>query len=436
MKQWKMFVVLVAVLALSSPAFAEFKLNGYYRLTGVMQDIKSKSNDPRTESLVDQRLRMKFTNTLNDSISVVYYGEVDTPWGEQSKGHIGGGGQLGADGVNVETKNMYVDFKVPDSTWKARTGIQGLSDQFRGMVIDEDASALVVGGDLAGTPVTLIYSKFDEGNRDEWDDVDFYGLQINRKQSDQLQLGGDVYFLDDNSAGKETYYVGVTGGYYFDKYGIYGFMVMQKGSSDTSNVDSQAFAVSIKGAMRLANGGNLGLRFIYVSPDDSATDNDAWQAGIGEWEFPGENLMIFLPDRFVNNSGTTRYGMGDGAMAGFGLTGLVATANLNNLPLGLYTNLGMGAFMSASDNRNGSNASHASGTLVTSASDSRAGDLMGYEVAARVGKVFADKYDVSLRGAYAGFGDFYDDTVNDNGTVTVTDPKGVFKVAMMLNVSF
>lgn len=433
MKQLKVLIVLATVLAVASPALAAFKLNGYYRVTGVSQTIKSKTVDPKSESMVDQRLRMKFTDSLNDFVSVVYYGEVDTPWGEQSKGKIGGGGKLGADGVNIETKNAYVDFKVPDSSWKVRTGIQGIADNFSGMVMDEDASGLTAKGNLAGTSTTLIYSKFDEGKRDTWDDIDFYGLQLQHKFNEHLKIGGDAYLLDDNSGERQTYFIGMTGDYRFSDYGIYGFVVMQDGSADNNGPDSQAFAASIKGAMVVPKG-DVGVRFIYVSADDSATDDNAWNADIGEWEFPGENLMIFLPDKFVNNSGTTRYAIADGATAGYGLLGMVATANLKGLPMGLYTNLGFGAFMAADDTRNGSSASHTAGTLITSASDTRAGSMMGMELAARVGKVFADKFDLSLRGAYASFGDFYDDTVDNNGTIT--SPDDVYKLALMANVSF
>ena len=69
--------------------------------------------------------------------------------------------------------------------------------------------------------------------------------------------------------------------------------------------------------------------------------------------------------------------------------------------------------------------------------DVREGETLGYEVAARVGKVFAQKVDVSLRGAYAVFGDFYDNTVrNDAGQGATGDPDDVYKVALMVNVPF
>ncbi|MCL1482001.1 MAG: hypothetical protein MH213_12330 [Marinobacter sp.] len=53
---------------------------------------------------------------------------------------------------------------------------------------------------------------------------------------------------------------------------------------------------------------------------------------------------------------------------------------------------------------------------------------LGFEVDAMIGKKFAEKYDLSLRGAYAVAGDFY--------KVGTDSPDDMFKVVAMLNVGF
>ncbi len=40
---------------------------------------------------------------------------------------------------------------------------------------------------------------------------------------------------------------------------------------------------------------------------------------------------------------------------------------------------------------------------------------LGYELCARIGKKFFEKVDVSLNASYADYGDFYDNTVTDEG---------------------
>jgi hypothetical protein len=184
--------------------------------------------------------------------------------------------------------------------------------------------------------------------------------------------------------------------------------------------------------------GDVALRFTYVSDDDSRSRNNAFVGGQGTTELSGDNLMIFLEDSLVNNSGTSRFAFADAANQGFGLFAVNAMANLKKgLPMGLYANLGAGAFWALEDERNGTNDTHVSGTLVTAASDKRAGDFLGYEVAARVGKVFAEKVDVSARVAYAVFGDFYDDSARDDkGEGRIGDPDDVYKAVLMVNVPF
>lgn len=439
--------ILGLALAGAGPAKADaektekspFRLSGYYRMTGVSQNIRSKAVDPATESLIDQRIRMKMTYDLNQDVSFVYYGEVDTVWGEQSKGKIGGGGKLGTDGVNLETKNAYVSLKVPNTKLNLTLGLQGFDDLFQNVVISEDLAGGLLSGELGPVNVDLLYSKFDEGDRDEWDDRDFYALQLTRQFNNYFKAAAAVYLDDANDESgteSESFYYGLLGDYRVGTVGLSGFALLQDGTQKTAGIeaDSSALAASVRVARVLAHG-DAGLRLIYFSPDDDARDNNAWKAGIGEWEFPRENLMIFLPDVWINNTGTTRYAMTDAAQAGFGLYALTATANLKGLPKGLYAKLGAGAFWAASDERNDTDTSHTSGTLVTDSSDARAGKTLGYEVAAQVGKVFAEKFDLSLRGAYAAFGDFYDDSVTgDSGQVD--DPDNVYKVAMMVNVKF
>ena len=443
------------VAALAAPAMAQFSLGGYYRLTGVSQNIKSKSTDPTGETMIDQRLRMKMTDSLNDYVKLVYYAEVDTPWGMKSKGSIGGGGEVGTDGVNIETKNAYIDVKVPDTTVKARIGLQGIDDLFEYVVISEDAAAAVVSADVAGVNVEAIYSKFSEGSKSNWDDDDFYGLHVKKKFNEHFKLGGAIYYHDNNSTDPNTpdpaaptpqdtsvvpqastFYYGLTGDYAFKIFNINGFAIAQDGTETVAgkDIDSKALCASVRAAMLVPHG-QVGLRAIYFSPDDSAKNDNTWKHAVGEWEFPRESLMIFLPDRWVNNSGTTRYAMVDAAEAGFGLYGLTATAFLKDLPLDTYANLGAGAFWAASDKRNDASGSHVGGTLIGAGDDVRAGSTLGYELSAEVGKKVAKMVDVSLRGAYAIFGDFYDDTVV-NRAGQASAPDNVFKTALMVNVGF
>ena len=142
-KLFKVLFVAILAIAVAAPAMADVKLNGYFRTQMQADTVDGLgAKDAPTEAAVDQRIRMKVTNQLNDEVKVVYYGEVDTVWGKQSKGNtadgIGGGGMAGADGVNIETKNAYVAFNVPNSILSASVGIQGFGLGFDYVLVAQD----------------------------------------------------------------------------------------------------------------------------------------------------------------------------------------------------------------------------------------------------------------------------------------------------------
>jgi len=442
-KTVKTLLVAGLALAVATPALAEFKVSGYYRLMGYSAEIRNfagansipegggsntasttdEKGDHRT--LIDQRLRMMVTNQLNDNVAVVWHGEVDTVWGEQSKGSIGGGGQVGADGVNVETKNVYLDMKSGDCS--ARLGIQTLFDSYQGLVFFDDMAGLAVTHKMGGTTLTGAYSKWDEDSRSDWDDLDFYVADLKHKFSDNFTLGASVYFYDDNDSNNldtqdtEAFFYGLNAAARFGAFGVDAFAVMMDGEVDNevaSDYDMNSWAVSAKALMKL-DSGDLGLRVIYIPEADDNSDDERFKTPQGRYDFVSENQMQFLTDKFVCNYGKERYAMDDAAEEGYGLLAFVLSGN-HKLPDAMYLNWGAGYYMAADDERN------VRGTVTK-----REGDTLGYEIAARIGKKVFEKVDLSLNLSYAGYGDFYDNTAR-NGD----DPDDTYKSYLMVNVPF
>lgn len=447
----KTFIAVAAMLAVATPAMADFKFSGLFRVQGYTQTAQDIGrNDARSVSVVDQRFRPKVDYKLNDYVSLTYFAEVDTTWGRQSKGDIGGGGQVGSDGVNLETKNIYVDFKVPDSTHNIRLGIQGIKDAFNGVVFFDDMAAAKFSGKFGPVDYQAFYSKWSEGNIRLYDDVDFYGVDFSHRYGDFAKAGIAAYYYDNNSGNgilddqgdivdpipalgegtnldAEMWWVGFYGDYRFGNFGLDGFLIYQTGEvlldPVTNNyIDSEAWAGSVKGRMVIPNG-DLGLRYIFYSADDSATDADRFFLSQGNFEFADENLMIFLVDPLVNNVAKTRFAIAHAAEGGYGLHGLAFSGNFKNLPMNTYAKVGAGAFFAADKNPKGAE---------------RVDDAtLGYEVAARIGKVFAEKFDVSLRGSYAFIGDFYKTpAVGTPAHTTSNDPDDIYMAAIMVNVPF
>jgi len=440
MKTVQILTSLILALCVASPAMATLKISdnfsvaGYLRTQFDLQTLKDQSVNPKSESVIDQRFRLKSTYTVNDNLYLVYYAEVDTQWGLKSKGNVGGGGQAGTDGVNIESKNVYADLKIPDSNAKVRVGLQGIADEvFEGMVIDEDMAGLSFSTDLGGMKLMVNYAKLNETEKTQWDDTDFYGLIGETKLSDMANLGLGAYFLDVNTTDPTAFlqdasifWYGARTDLKLGKAGLAGMLIVQSGEIDSQ--DTTAFMASVKGNFSLADAAKATLRLTYFSSDDDADNDGAWYGGhddlgLGMTDMTSEGLMIMLKDKWICNNGTTAYAIEDGARGGYGMIGLTGTASFSKLPNDLYLNLAAGAFMAADDTKDGD------------ASTKRQGNMIGYEVAGQIGKKFADKFDLSLRGAYAVFGDFYDDTVtNENGNPD--SPDNVYKVSMMINVPF
>ncbi len=406
------------------PGFADSKVSGYYRMQMITDNLNgAPAKDKAAQSQITQRLRMLYKNTLNEYVFFVYYAEIDTDWGQPSKGGIGGGGQAGADGVNVETKNVYLDFKIPGTIFAFRTGIQSFSDRFDGTYIFDDWAGAVANLAIAPTFNTALgYFKASENDTTKWDDKDLYVVQTTFKLSDSFSLMGDGYYLDDNSdAAKKSdnlYILGVAVNAKIADIGLTGWLAYQFGTQDfiavaTQDKDYKALGASAKATLK-AGPAKIGVRATLFSSTGKA-DEVPWQGGIGVYEFPNENLSIFFADKFYTDSPGGRHALTDAVYRGYGLLGVNAMADFK-LPANFYLNTGAGYF-TAFDDQVGTD-------------PQKAGKDLGFEVDARVGTKVAELVDVSLAGAYAFVGDFY----KNKGASA--DPDNFYKVNFMVNVGF
>jgi len=420
-------VALVVAAAFATPAFAELKLDGYYRIQGKVSNFtgttsgSAPAKDAPTASFIDNRLRMRLTNTLNDQVKIVYFGEVDTPWGDKGKAALygdpanpseSGGGKAGADGVNVETKNVYLEVKFNDQA-TAKAGVVGIKDKFEGMLIFDDAAGAVVNLDM-GAKIDLVASKFTEGQFNQSDDKDFYAVEV----SGVGPLFAGAYYLHDNSIGTpienvDSLSLGVGADVKLsDTLGLDGWVLYQDHSSDTKAKEGSAFAATARAKVK----GIGNFRLLYFSEDDDANDNNRIYSPQGAFELISDGLMIFLTDIYVNSGQFGRYALNDAAYAGYGLLGLTYT---NKFTIGeYYLRASAGYFQAMDDSRD------------NEAVASKQGDVLGFEADVQVGRKLADKVDVSIRGAYASLGDFYD------AAPGLQDPDDLWKAVLMINVPY
>ena len=445
-KYLKVAVAALAAVAIAAPAMAEFKVSGYYRVQGIATNSDDtftvfdgqNTIEPNSRTLIDQRLRMMVTNSLNEYVKVVWHGEVDGVWG--STAGVGDGGP-GGDRISVETKNAYLDFKVPDSIFSARVGLQGIGGRYQGLLLQDDWSAAQVGMKFSDNlNLVLLYAKPSEGSYAITDDVNFYNVQLDTKAGN-VNIGADLAWFEnnyypgvpgsttaavptgdsplftDNDKPFNLYFAGIKADTKINDIGLDGFLLYAWGEEDnptgvtTPEFDNSSFAATV-GVKGKVNTVGLGARAIYLSGDSDTDDEiESFVPNLGgNYDFAGENLMIFLTDPFYNNGPGGRLATNAATNDGVGLVGLTAQANMT---VGKhYGKLGLGYFMAAD-------------------TPSGVDDQMGFETAVRVGTKIAEKVDISLNGGYAFLGDYWQDSKG-----LADSPDNIWKSVVMINVPF
>jgi len=126
-------------------------------------------------------LRMYFSFVGSENLQVVTKWEVDTLWGNAFDKFSTGGG-VGADSINLEMKNVYVDFNVPYTPVRATLGVQGIS-LLTGWMIDDDFSAAKFSAKFDPISVTLGYIAGQNNNvTDTHENIDDVFISVDYAQ--------------------------------------------------------------------------------------------------------------------------------------------------------------------------------------------------------------------------------------------------------------
>ena len=195
-------------------------IGGNYRLQGIYHNMQDGffgappiGDDSDLELFFDTRLRLYFDFRPNRFILVNYkmeigditFGAADPPISDSDGRRLpnvgpGSGGEPGADGVNVETKNAYLDVQVP---WvpglSFRGGIIGWGDQYDWTILATDFTGLQLTYQRQAWWTQFTFLKFFEGSlRTNSDDSNWFALDTRLGLSAQTAITASLYFWDDN----------------------------------------------------------------------------------------------------------------------------------------------------------------------------------------------------------------------------------------------
>lgn len=478
MKQRKMKVAvsaLAAVGCMSTSAMAiEHEFNGLLRVKGIFtnfdqaggNDASLKTKDLSAGNLgksfffTEQRARLKYTGTLANDVKLVTHFEIDSRWGDTSQNNgRGAGGAMEADQVNLETKNVFMQFKVPYLPTTVRAGIQPVDDMYKGIFVGTDAAAVST---VTKLDKATIYATWMRG----YDNKNFKGanetvpavnagstglgatgnmpgrysldsflfdakFDINKK----LKVGGSYYMVYENLVAGNGYNVlntlGVNAAYNFGPGSVDGFLLYQMGDNPVNNFGQtgekvSAFAANVGGKIK-AGPGTARANFLYASGDNGTGKVNAFQGlnQLGEGNTTStfsaaQMTMLITNTKYAAN--TDRALINNITNNNMGVKGAFLGYDVDIDKAFIKGNLGMAAVANKNQNsrpnlKGGSNSSY-----------------IGTEINAEVGYKISQNLTASWVGGYVVLGDYYKDTVTVNGVIKT--PDNPWKNMVVLNLAF
>jgi hypothetical protein len=493
MKQRNKKLVLAGVVVLgcfSTSAYAiENEFHGTLRIKGDLTNFAasggndasgaatlSTNNLGKNYYYTEQRLRLWYTAKLDSDVKVVTGFEFDSRWGDSDKSSARGrnyGGAWETDNVNMETKNIYVEFPLLYLPTKAKAGLMSLDDSYKGIFFNADSAAvmtetkidkakLVVGwmraydnttfngskdtvpainitttttvneGSLAGMPGTYSY--------------DIGVLDAKYEVNENLTVGGSYYLVYENLLAKQgmgynmMHTLGVNALAKLGPATVDAFLLYQAGDNPTNNLGRpgqsvSALAAQVSGRMKIGSNGSVRASFLYASGDDGKSETVKAFQGINS--LGGETTstytsarMMMLIDHTRNATSTDRALIATITNNNMGVIGGFIGYDITFGKVFANANLGMAAVAQGNENK----------PMNLKTKDYSNGDYVGTEINAEVGYKIGSNMDLSLLGGYVILGDFYKDTVriggiNSSSTLfPIGTPDNPWKTEVALNI--
>ncbi len=217
-----------------SGSFAAYYDLSNYSATGndgepssVKKNAQGLSKDATTQNYFVQRARLGYTAKVSEDVKLVSKFELDYKfWGNSSYATgRNSGGAIGADSVNLETKNLYVDLNVAKGL-NAKIGMQGYNDSFKGVMFDADMAGILLSHEYDKASVTAGYFRFSDRNTTTIgkNTNDMFALDGKYNISKTSKVGAAYYYIGDNQSNGSTTTTSTVGpitGYTADGVAIY-----------------------------------------------------------------------------------------------------------------------------------------------------------------------------------------------------------------------
>lgn len=452
---------LTALTATSAMAFENefhgmFKFMGYYGnfLNGAGTYL---GPDAKEGFFAEQRARLQYIAKANDNLKLVTHFELDSRYGGgnwMAKGSSTGykgttgddGGNLDADQLTLETKNIYLDYNCPITGANVKVGAQPWADAYNSLFILADMTGAYVTKSFDPVTVSAGWFRFDDntlGNTNEpgKHTSDLYVLDAKVAPNKNIKVGASYYYVQNSSdlgtawTSATTYnsgpafsnlnMVGANATLSFDPVTISPFAAYQFGNTDeliaAKHVqnDISAYLLGTTAKVKTGNG-SINMAAIYMSGDDNGTGkSNSWQTiSSAATYFNAGNMWLLARPGQATNTSTTIYGT-DMTLGGRGL--FLASLGYEGTVGKMFYNTNVGYAQTAEE---------------------RAGEdgYIGCEINAQVGYKLYDNLSASVAGAYVALGDGMNSKsghlINPAKPYGFADAKDPFLVNVQLSYAF
>jgi len=457
--------------------------------TGATENLKM-------NNYFEQRARMFYTAKASDDLKLVTAFEIDTIWGDYSQGgfarsansNLGtvnmgtafrnSGGAMESDAVNLETKWMYLNFKIPSTPVVTNVGIMPVKDSIKGIFLDADLAGILTSTKLGAATVNVGYFRaYDQSffatNRTRgMDNLNIGAVEGKFALSKDMNLGA-VYYMYGDTRGLGSnptaatalplnvayssamlHVFGLTADAKVGPLELSGFAAYQGGifrdvtvlSRNVGTAYHNALAYNL--AAKVAAGpGKLRTALLFTSGQGDL-DRQHTTGWIGVQYSPNVTNMgynntaantynesnMMLLNRAANMGGTTTdnslvYQSGNGTnplnSQGLYLYSLGYDANITPK---FYTNANMGMAWTAKDN-------------YLKPVDRKTGlrnstNFMGTEINVETGYKMYDNLTASLQAAYVILGGYYEGSSSAGTTAAAKTPENPYTVRTVLTYAF
>ncbi len=427
---------------------ARFLMSNYDNGGAATLNPTAYRDDNKANNYFEQRARLQYTAKANDDLKLVTQFEIDSKFGGDKTGKYGvssDAGVLDADGINFETKHVYLDFNLGKAV-NVKTGIQPIKDAFKGVFIDADVAGILVTTKLA--PLTLSTGYYRTATESSngitqpattsfftatsplgHDNNDLFMVDAKFAASKDVSVGAAYYLSANYTTATPTtvHMFGLNADAKLGPATLSGFFAAETGRTFNAGVKKAVSGYAGNLAAKMAIGpGTLRTAGLFLSGDGNAANgnNTAW-ANAGLQTYGESNLWIFARTG-AGGTTTDRTIVGTGGPGNKGQWLYTLGYDAKITPK-LYANANLGLSWVAKN---------AGAPVDAKTGRANASNFQGTEINIETGYKVYDNLTAKVQAAYAILGGYYKGAASNSIATAVKDPENPYTTRIMLSYVF